>query len=122
MQGRRDEAMAERRIAVRLDNDPFLAPLFAQESAKGYEAALEAELRWRGQPEDFWEMAHLELLLGRKNVALDLIERCVIEYCANTPALATEPRFIALRSEPRFRALAERAHLSPLLPPVPNRD
>ena len=115
MLGRREEALAERRIAVRLDNDPDLAPIFEREFAKGYQAALEAELRWRGLRDDLWEMAHLELLLGRSGVALDLIERCVIEYCANTPILATEPRFGALHSEPRFRALAARTHLSRLL-------
>jgi serine/threonine-protein kinase len=113
--GRHDEAMAERRIAVRLDNDPDLAPVFEREYAKSYQAALEAELRWRGLRGDFWEMAHLELLLGRTGVALDLIERCVIEYCANTPVLATEPRFRALHAEPRFRAVAARARLSRLL-------
>jgi tetratricopeptide (TPR) repeat protein len=115
--GRREEALAERRIAVRLENDPDLAPIYEREYAKGYQAALEAELRWRELREDFWEIAHLELLLGRTGVALDLIERCVIEYCANAPVLATEPRFRALHAEPRLRALAARAGLSTLLSP-----
>jgi DNA-binding winged helix-turn-helix (wHTH) protein/TolB-like protein/Tfp pilus assembly protein PilF len=116
--GRRDEALAGRRVAVRLENDPDFAPAFEREYAKGYQAALEAELRWRGLREDLWEMAHLELLLGRTDVALDLIERCVNEYCANAPILATEPRFRTLHAEPRFRALAARAHLSQLLSPA----
>lgn len=115
--GKRDEALAERRIAVRLENDPDIAPIFEREYAKGYQAALEAELQWRASRGDQWEMAHLELLLGRPDVALELIERCVIEYCANAPVLATEPRFRALHAEPRFRAVAARAHLSRLLPP-----
>ena len=115
--GRHDEALAERRIAVRLDNDPDLAPVFESELRKSRDAALEAELRWRQSRGDHWEMAHIELLLRRPDVALDLIERCVSEYCANTPILATEPRFRALHSDPRFRAIAARANLSDLLPP-----
>jgi DNA-binding winged helix-turn-helix (wHTH) protein/TolB-like protein/tetratricopeptide (TPR) repeat protein len=63
------------------------------------------------RPAGLGETSRVLAWLGRKEQALEALERAFQEKSSTIPLLATEPSFDVLRDEPRFRDLLRRAGL-----------
>jgi len=53
----------------------------------------------------------LNIGLGKKNEALDWLEKACAEHTPNINAIKVDPAYDSLRNEPRFHAVLKQIHL-----------
>jgi len=103
-------------------------PLDQQLTAAGklaYQSVLEPKLRAQAlaaadalhrqaslDPQSLYDLMQVYLVLGDKDVALDLLKKSCDPSPQSCTDFATNPTYVPLRSDPRFQALAKRYDIS----------
>ena len=115
--GRQKEAVEEREKVVSLSGSPELAASIAEDFAKlGYEGVQQSwldgltEISKHGYVSSY-SIAEGYMRLGRKEKALEWLEKAYQEHDSGLVSIAVEPMFDPLRTNPRFADIVRRMKL-----------
>jgi len=78
------------------------------EAQQAYREAMKLSLTKRVQPTSY---ILLSIGVGKKNEALDWLEKACAEHTSNVNAIKVDPVYDSLRNEPRFHAAMKQVHL-----------
>ena len=89
----------------------FLADIYNNSGEKGIcDWMLELQLK-QSEP-SLWGLAFCFLKTGKKDEALDMLEKCFEEKTVHLPLINNTPDFDIIRKEPRFQAIIKKMGLS----------
>src|SRR5262245_34917385 len=120
LKGQLNEAIAEYRKVVELNDDPSALALLAQAYARAGQRDEAQKIVVRLNEEaksryvSAYSFAPMYLALGDKERALDELERAYRERASDITLITVDPRFDPLRADPRFEKIV--ASLAPKEP------